>query len=223
MLLGGITVPHHISSHLEKALIEAREPELPLGEIKWAKVSKSKLSAYKRFADVIIQNKFDVSFHSLFVDTHLIRDNLYNGGSREVGFNKEIYQLVTKFWKLQQDRFFHVYLDKRNTSSSTDELKNILNFGIRKARPGADWPIRRLHFRDSASCQFLQVVDVLLGAVAFHVNGHRLEREASPAKCELSDYILHGAGVQNAARGTARTGRFTIWQRQLRREGVSRP
>jgi len=32
-----------------------------------------------------------IQFHSLVVDTSKLRDDLYNEGSRETGFNKEIY------------------------------------------------------------------------------------------------------------------------------------
>ena len=152
----------------------------------------------------------------LVVDTSKIDDHKFNEGSRDTGFNKEIYQLGMKFSRLYKSRLFHIYLDRRNTKNLPEELRNILNFGIKRKEPGRDWPFRRCHFRDSDRCQPLQVVDILLGAVSFHINGHRQAKEASPAKCELSDFVLAMANIRDVKRDTPMAGKFTIWHRQLK-------
>jgi len=224
LALGGIVVPTAKAGLLEESLKASRLPELPYGEIAWTKVSKSKLAAYKRHVDTILKPSLDlypVQFHSIIVDTHKIRDNIWNGGSRENGFNKEIYQLLHKFLRLNKTKLFHVYLDKRESAIPLKELRSILNSGAHKKYPNLDWPFRRLHFRDSSTSNCIQLVDVLLGAVAFHVNGHRHANGASEAKSELSDYILTSSGVRNPLTDTSIAGRFTIWHRKLE-EGTSR-
>jgi hypothetical protein len=147
------------------------------------KVSRSKLSAYKRFVEVFFSSDHSpsIDFHSIIVDTSQIDDRTYNGGSRQAGFDKEIYQLISKFWRLYNPSNFHVYLDERSSSGSLADLRTVINRGLMKNDTSADWPIRRLHFRDSSKCQALQLVDILLGAVAFHLNGHRRRSAASPA------------------------------------------
>jgi hypothetical protein len=219
LALGCLVVPTPLVAALNLRIEEARIPELPRGEMAWTKVSASKLPAYRRAVETILQPDFEmlpIQFHSLFVDTHKIRDNIYNAGSREDGFNKEIYQLLMKCFRLNSSKLFHVYLDRRNTSSSPKRLRDILNFGARKKIPSVDWPFRRVHFRDSHETPCIQIVDILLGAIAFHINGHRQAPDASPAKCSLSDHILRTAHVHDPLRGTAISGRFTIWPRQLR-------
>ncbi len=220
---GGLTIPTREVGTFEAVISGARFPELPFGELAWTKVSPAKLTAYTRVVDAVFRRlgtAHRVEFHCLVVDTSLQRHGLFNRGSREVGFNKEIYQLCQKFGRLNRSGMFHVYLDRRNTSSSTHDLRNILNHGIRKMHPGRDWPYRRVHFRDSDTCACLQIVDILLGAVAFHLNSHRHQPNASPAKCHLSDRILSLANVRDVMRDTPMAGRFTIWHRQLRRSGV---
>jgi hypothetical protein len=64
----------------------------------------------------------------------------------------------------------------------------------------------------------LQLTDLLVGAIAFRVNGHHQATEASPAKRWLSEHILSCAGVYNALSDTAIRGKFTIWHRRLRQE-----
>lgn len=177
------------------------------------------MAAYKRVIDVFFDNDQRIpqlDFHSLHVDTTRIDHRRFNSGSREIGFNKEIYQLLTKCSRLYRSSYFHCYPDKRTTSSSTEELRLILNRGARKSSDGRDWPFRRLAFRDSAKSLSLQMVDVLLGAIAFKLNGHYDAVGASPAKRELSDYILSRGRVRDPVAGTGRTGKFTIWARQLK-------
>jgi len=219
LLLGGIILP---TSHVEQfnaTIAQARLPELPNGELAWTKVSRTKLAAYVRVVDAFFDNVEQVphlDFHSLFLDTSKLDHKSFNQGSSEIGFNKEIYQLFSKFRRLYRDRLFHCYPDARTTSSSTEELRLILNRGARKTGDRRDWPFRRIAFRDSAKTPALQVVDVLLGAVAFKINDHYSKPDASPAKRQLSDYVLQRAGIRDPLQGSGTAGRFTIWPRRLR-------
>ncbi|WP_371349095.1 DUF3800 domain-containing protein [Ancylobacter sp. IITR112] len=219
LALGALIIPTNQASLFEQAMAEVRHPELPSGECAWVKVSRSKLPAYKKIVDLFFNNPVNIryiDFHTIVVDTSKINDAKFNMGSREAGFNKEIYQLAMKMGRLYKTNMFHLYPDSRKTNSSTEELRLILNRGLAKSGDKRDWPFRRVHFRDSAQCQAIQLVDVMLGGLAFQLNGHRLKPEASPAKCELSDYILDRAGIKNAQIDTAMRGKFTIWHRQLR-------
>lgn len=219
LIIGGVIIHAPQAAALEAALAAARLPELPAMELGWVKVSRSKLSAYRRFVDVFFDNVerlAPLDFHSVVVDTHRVNHNLHNQGSREVGFNKEVYQLCDKFGRLYPKSLFHVFPDSRTTNSSPEELRLILNRGRRKKGDLRDWPYRRIHFRHSHEWQSLQLVDLLLGGLAYRVNGHRAVAGASPAKCELSDHILQRAGIRDVMRDTAMRGKFTIWHRQLR-------
>ena len=219
LLLGGVVIPKASVPAAEARLAAARLPELPFGEIKWGRVSRSKLAAYRRFVDCF----FDAPefrqchFHSLVVDTSLIDHHRFNQGSKEVGFNKEIYQLATKFAKLYPDRLLHLYPDYRDTSQRPEDLRNILNHGRHKARDGREWPFRRCQFRQSHLTPLLQLVDVMLGATAYGTNEHYAAPDASPHKLELARHIMRKAGVKDMKVNTARTGKFTIWHRQLQK------
>ncbi|MDO8361099.1 MAG: DUF3800 domain-containing protein [Devosia sp.] len=219
LALGGIILHAPAHREIEGLLTRARLPELPNGEMAWTKVSRTKLPAYIRFVDLFFDNTggfapFD--FYSLVVDTHRINDNVHNGGSRENGFNKEIFQLCQKFARIHDERLLHIYLDRRETKSPTEDLRFILNRWRNNRGETRDWPFRRVHFRDSCDWQMLQLVDVLLGAVAFRLNGHDRKPNASPAKTALSNHVLGRAGVRDVSRDTAMSGKFTIWHRQLK-------
>ena len=187
--------------------------------MKWEKVSRSKLPAYKRVVDVFFDGSDDcqpMQFHSVVVYMPKIKDRLYNSGSREVGFNKDVYQLCMKFGRLYKSRLFHVYPDQRATKNSTENLRQILNFSMRKKADKRDWPYRRIHFQDSKKLYALQIVDILIGGIAYRLNRHHLKDGASATKTELSRYILERANIRDVHRDTAVAGKFTIWRRQLR-------
>lgn len=149
----------------------ARVPELPAGELKWTKVSNTKLSAYQRVVDAFFkENASDgPHFHALVVDMKMIDDKRFNGGSRETGFNKEVYQLLIKMGRLYGDTLFHVYPDFRATANGTQELRSILNLGLHKKGDKRDWPYRRVHWRQSDQTPCIQMVDILIGAIAYRL------------------------------------------------------
>jgi len=225
MLLGALVVPTPLSQRLEAALRAARLPELPVGEMKWTKVSRAKLPAYLRFIDEVLHpTRWPTDFHCVIIDTHKLNDNRYNIGSREIGINKEVYQLLLKCWRKRQGRNFQVYLDSReiardksqeiNSQVTLNKLKEVVNFGVRMRSPEADWPIRRVQFRSSADNVFIQATDLILGAIAFQVNGHHLQPDASPAKVALSQRVLDLGQINDPMKDCSR--RATVWWRQLR-------
>src|SRR6185369_11782733 len=166
-VLGAIILPKASVAPISAQIAACRLPELPAGEMKWAKVSGTKLPAYKRFVDLF----FDLSkgntwhFHSLVVDTTKVDHATFNRGSRDIGFNKEIFQLARKFGRIYPAQLFHVYPDKRTTKQPPEELRLMLNRHIRNSGDARDWPYRRLQFRDSKATPLLQLADIFSGAI----------------------------------------------------------
>jgi uncharacterized protein DUF3800 len=218
LVLGGLIIEHLARPRLEAAIQSLRLPELPRDEMKWAKVSRTKLQAYIRVVEGFWGHA-DIRgahFHSAVIDTHRVDHGVFNLGSPDIGFNKEVYQLVTKFARVYRPHLFHVYLDRRNTNQSPDDLRLILNRGRAKNGDLRDWPYRRCHFKDSADCLPLQLVDIFIGAIAYHLNGHINQAGASPAKTALAKRVFQLAGIGNCTVNTAIAAKFTIWHRQLR-------
>lgn len=216
LVLGGVVVPSVSVVAIEEALLEARLPELPFGEMKWAKASRSKIEAYRRFVAKFFQFP-DLHFHALVVDTWQLRHGVFNAGDRDIGFNKEIYQLVLKCGRLYPRPIFHVFPDRRSTPHSTEELRTIINHGMHKKHGKArEWPVRKFQFRDSKELPLLQMADLMSGAIAYHLNGHVNRPEASPARKILASDIFSLAGIVTPMSDTRPSGKFTIWHRRLR-------
>ena len=227
MAMGGIIIRTSNVQSANDRIAALRLPELPQGEMKWGSVSKGKLEAYRRIVDAFFaDNAFaGVDFHSTVIDTWQQDHQQFGDGDRDKTFNKELYQLATKFARLYPDRLFHLYPDERETAHRPGELRDILNFGRRKKGDVRDFPYRRCHFRNSRHTPMIQVVDILLGALAYRVNGHANALDASPSKVDLSRHILQHGGVRNPMLSTSMRGKFTVWHRDLqpRGSGVPRP
>ena len=218
LVLGGLIIPHDQVDTFCASVSRARQPDLPANSLKWGRVSRTKLEAYRRVVDAFFDPSAGaIHFHSLVVDTHQQDHSRWNEGSREIGFQKEVYQLAQKFRRLYRQPVFHLYPHQRSTPQATEKLRDILNHAARKKGDGRDWPFRRVHFRALSGCLPLQVVDILLGALAYRLNGHYDERGASAARKELCDHILRQAGISDVTRDTRVAGKMTIWHRRLRR------
>lgn len=216
LVLGGIIVPTADVHNFVTGAQQSRLPELPEGEAKWTKVSRTKLPAYKRLVDFFFDSQASrrCDFHSVVINTDGVDNKHYNDGSREIGFNKEVYQLANKFGRLYPF-LFHLYPDYRDTNQSPDDLRLILNRGRKKSGDRRDWPFRRCQFRHSDKCIPLQITDILTGGLAYALNGHNNATGASPAKIELSEYIRNRAGITNVMVDTHISGKFTVWHRKL--------
>lgn len=221
MVLSGICVPQAELQVVNGAINGLRSAHRFHGELKWTKVSNGKLSSYKALADLFFHlSKRDlVNFHSVIINTHELNHKLYNDNDKEIGFSKFVYQLLLKFGRIYTaNRYLECYLDKRTTKHSLDDLKHVLNNGVRARWRRPYGTYSRVHFLDSKQSNLLQMNDVLLGAVASRANGHHLKPDASAAKTMLSDHIMARAGIKTVLTDTPRSNhRFTTWNFQLQK------
>jgi hypothetical protein len=218
LVLGGLVVPLSHADLFETAIIAARDkiisPTTPDGTprvIKWEKANAYNLASYKKVIDAFFAFERDyklplhkhVDVNCVVVDTSKksLRDS--GDGDVEIGFNKEIYFLcVPMIGRRFSKELFHVYPDRRNTPHPLKEAQQIMNFGARKYGDKREWPYRRLQFRDPETSQALQVVDIVIGALAYRLNGHYDKPEAKTAKKTLSDYILGRARIVDPLKRT---------------------
>jgi hypothetical protein len=236
MLMGGLCVPLGYSAAFEADIVSHRDRTTPLLNadgfpkiMKWEKATAYNLAAYKRVVDAYftfpMRHKLPLSksidTHCVAVDTSKKTLKATGDGDVEIGFAKEFYFLcVPTIGNRLKNGLFHLYPDRRDTRQDLNEARKIMNAGARKYNNRADWPYRELKFQDPEVKQSLQVVDILIGAIAYHLNGHYQKPDANPAKKELCEHILRRAKIINPAITTPwHRPRLTI----LHRDGSPRP
>lgn len=235
LVLGGIIVPYHYSAQLEQDILEARKPRLTtvvpgcdkLREIGWKNVGNGDFDDYKRVVDAYFgfPSKYrmpaadNFNFVCSVVDTH-VKGRAYSGKRGKRGFDREIYFHCMSVARNHRDKLFHVYPDDRETDEPIERMRKILGYGLRKERPHHEWAFRRLKPRLSHEVQALQVSDLLIGAVAFKLNGHYDASGANEDRRRLCEYILQrGRAWRQLDQTPWRDkgfGQFQVWRRKHR-------
>lgn len=218
LVLGGLCVPLSHSRAFEADIIAHRDHTTPLLKpdgtpklMKWEKAKGHNLAAYKRVVDAYFtfpqRHKLPLAksldTHCVAVDTSKKTLKATGDGDVEIGFAKEVYFLcVPTIGNRLKRGLFHLYPDRRTTKQDLRQAQGIMNAGARKYSNRTDWPYRELKFRDPENHQALQVVDILIGALAYHLNGHYGQSNANPAKKALCEHILKWAKITNPAINT---------------------
>ena len=225
MVLGGLLMPASHVEVFETTMQKFRKETKMFAELKWSKVTNQKYENYKRFVEYFfaLLNTDKLHFHCLIVDNHQINHTKFNQGDKELGFYKFYYQLLLhrfgcKYCRTGQDDRFIVHMDRRNTTYKLDDLKDVLNNGIRKKRGIDTRPFRSIEPLDSKQCGIIQINDIILGAIGFQKNGYELLAGTRQAKKDLAVFIAQQAGLKDLKETTVRNNhRFTIWNFRLQK------
>ncbi|MCF1459309.1 MAG: DUF3800 domain-containing protein [Shewanella sp.] len=224
MVIGGISLPTNLCSHITSCFEELKSYNNIGGEVKWTKVSKSKLDAYKSFIDgyFTLCDQHQICFHSIIIDQTQVKHGKFNQGDVETGFSKFIYQLLVSSIgrKYASKHEFNVYLDYRtidNQETRLSELKNVMNNGISLRFNEHHKPYKRVEYRRSKKETLLQVADLLIGAIGFHKNGRHLIKESSAHKKDLANHIAKHIRVKVLGNNSPfNETKFNVWNINLR-------
>lgn len=144
-------------------------------EIKWNKVSKSKLKFYIELIDYFFST--DLRFRAIGVDKRKVRCRDF-GKTYDEHYYTMYYYLINN--GLNMEYTYNVYLDIKDTLSAykVDKLKTILNhkFGV----------FRNVQNIRSHESIMLQLADFILGAISYNKNSEHKDNEA---KCIILDRI----------------------------------
>jgi Protein of unknown function (DUF3800) len=176
------------------------------GEMAWTKINSYKTGAYWEWLEIFeaYAKTGAVRMTALTLDTHQPANRGW-GREADLGFNKLLYQLLLhRVGKrhASANRSLHGFLDSRTTRHLPEDLRRMLNGGLRNMSMTSN-PFRSIVFRDSKTSDLIQLVDVLIGGLAFRLNEHDIAFDARPDKIRLSIEIHN---VQKRLKG-----QFDIW------------
>lgn len=186
MAIGSLWVPRWRKDEITKALRRLFRDAGLYAEVKWSKVSASRLAAYQRIVDFFF-NEEDLRFRVILVDQTKYDPDSFHGGDRELGFYKFYYEMLVKW--LEPGNEYLILLDfKQNQSAGRyRDLRAVLT---RKLRGEAK--ILDLTVIDSSETPLAQLCDLLTGAVASAWCG---DAKAGSAKAQLCDHIARHRGL----------------------------
>ena len=189
MLIGGLWVPWDAELTVRASLLKVRaKPEYQLrAEMKWTKVSRKMLPAYKDFVDVFFEHA-SLSFKCIVLDKHILDYRAFHRGDKELGFYKFYFQLISRH--LVPGNHYWLFTDELR-NRKTDRLETLqltVNRWCMKTK-GVE-PLRHVEPRRSHDDDLIQLTDILLGAIAYSWN----EFDTSEAKLSLITHIAQRLG-----------------------------
>ena len=164
MLLGAIWCLQEEVRQNVAVLRELKEKHRARGELKWAKVSKSRESFFLDTVDFFF-SATNLNFRCLLVNDKAKLDHeYYNQGSHDSFYYKMYYYLLRNI--ISDTDQYDIYLDIKDTRSQLkiDHLKDVLCNALHDFDRKV---IRRIQHVRSKEVELLQIADFLMGAIAY--------------------------------------------------------
>lgn len=171
MFLGSVSSAYNqVKLHTEQ-INELKKKHNFYAEIKWSKVSKSKLRFYLELVDYFFAT--DLKFRTVGVEKLKINNDAYHQSYDDFYYKMYYYLLNHNLSSLYT---YNVYLDIKDTLSAykVNRLKDILNtkFGV----------FRNVQNIRSHESLLIQMADFLMGAISYV---HNDTRKLNPAKVQI--------------------------------------
>jgi len=144
----------------QKNIKNLQEKHTFKNEIKWSSVSKSKYNFYVELIEYFFAN--DLQFRAIVVPKEKIKNNEFNQSFDDF-YYKMYFQLLNH--KMNMENKYNIYLDIKDTLSANKvkKLKDILNIKYSSINN-----LQNIHSYESL---LMQLTDVLMGAITYHLRG----------------------------------------------------
>lgn len=191
MILGGIICEKNNRKIIKNDIIgiKRRNNLKETAEIKWNKVSPSKLEYYKDLVDYFFENDM-LRFRAMIIDKMQINHEKFNQ-THDDWYYKMYYELLKNLAEPKDDNY--IYLDIKDTKSSkkVEGVKNYLNMKMREYEYE---PVKHIQSINSQESSIMQLADLFIGAIGYKNREMFNKEEASNAKTQLMNYIIEKSG-----------------------------
>lgn len=223
LVISGIVICEACLERIHRGIQSFREVHRMWSELKWEKISDQKENEYRYLIDYFfhLNQRGLLDFHSLIVPYSRFDHKSINFNDRNLSLHKMYYQLILhRFCRYyaSDGAALYIFPDLSSRPFCAGDARRILNRGVRSRYGITHNPVRTVEPRDSAECDFLQLNDVILGAVSAHRNGRHLSSTGRESKRRLAEYVLRRSGFPSYEINTPAAERrsFTIWNLESR-------
>lgn len=181
MFLGSVSAAYNQVRFHTDQINELKKKHNFYAEIKWSKVSRSKLRFYLDLVDYFFST--DLHFRTVGVEKSRINTEAFNKTYDDFYYTMYYYLLNHNLNSLYS---YNVYLDIKDTLSAykVNRLKDILN-----AKFGVFRNVQNIHSKESI---LMQVADFLMGAISYLNNNEKHENQA---KMQIIEKIKNHSGA----------------------------
>lgn len=190
MCIGYTKIPHSeyysVKNDIKKIKLKHKSPT----EIKWNKLSWSRLELYKEIIDYYFDN--NIEFRCVLVKNKKNLDHQkFNRGDHNSFYYKIVYLLLRNDYTNSVGDSYRVMMDIKDTRGK-ERLKE-LSIWLDKRYSGNS-PFKYLQHIHSHENELLQLTDLLIGAVAYKTRKEHLKDGASKVKNYIVEYLEKKSG-----------------------------
>lgn len=192
--------------HQAIAELKVKHGLSPFFEVKWTKVSPSKLDFYRELVDYFFDSR-TMGFRAWVIPDKSILSHDQYSQTHDDWYYKMYFYLLRNL--ISAERKYHIYPDIKDTRSRLKLHK------LREVLSNANYDfsrdiIERIQHVHSHDIGLMQLVDVLIGAVSYHARG----LSESPAKNEIIQLIKDRSGLSLTCNTlpTERKFNLCIWR-----------
>ncbi len=180
LMIGALWLPASLRDEAKGKIAALRARHNVHGEMKWQKISPSRLGFYEEIIDLFFGYGSDLRFRCIAVDHAKINMEAFHDNDGELGFYKFYYQLL-HHWILDFNEYvFYCDLKTNRSPTRLAELKRVLTNANLSAEIVDVQPL------PSGQLVLMQLCDILLGAASSRLNG---DGPVSPAKLAIVERI----------------------------------
>jgi len=191
MLFGAVWCPLDKVKSISQQIRQIKAEHNAKGELKWTKVSNSRLKFYQHLLDYFF-GKTELNFRCLVVvGKDKLNHSYFNQGSHDSFYYKMYYYLLLNIVS-RLESTFNIYLDIKDTRGSrrVRELRRIIHAKLGDRERLTVPQIQLVHSHES---ELIQLADFLIGAVSY-CNRNDIPRENS-AKLAVVQQIKARTGT----------------------------
>jgi len=183
----------------------------PTTEVKWTKVSKTKINLYKELIEYFFASD-NISFRAVIIDKNQLDIKKYNKNFDEF-YYKVYFQLLTRIIVASMKNY--IYLDIKDTRSSTKvkKLQEVLSNDLFDFNMEHIMNVQSINSRES---ELLQIADVMMGAIGYLNRNEHLKENFSETKKELLNFLIEKSGYSLKKSTILGEDKFNLFFMQLR-------
>jgi len=184
MTLGALKCPEDDYKKIKEDIKAIKLKHKTPFEIKWTKLSKSRIDLYKELIDYFIDSS--LSFRAVMVINKQDLDHHKFHQTHSEFYYKTYYLVLWKIMDITSN--YKIYMDIKATRGK-DALNKLTNIFEKEKKKELPIPFMQ-HIRSDES-QLLQLVDLFTGAVSYKIRNIK----TSSLKIEIVNYIEHKLGI----------------------------
>lgn len=215
MVLGAICCPEQDRINIYKELRQLKK-NYNLSEkfeIKWTKVSDSKIDFYIALVDYFIKNSL-LSFRGLIVPNKTKIDNSRFNQTWDIFYYKMYYQMLKNI--INPQHCYNIFLDIKDTNGATKRkrLLEILNTITKDFSYSKDLVVNKLQAVHSHEVELIQLADFIIGAICYANRG----LNSNKGKLKIIERLRHVTGYPLTESTFPSESKFNLFKIKLQGE-----